>query len=148
MIRHTVIAQLHEDVWKLLEPERGGMAQRILIIEDNVDNRELLTDALEFAGYTIAQAKDGVEGEAKAKEWKPDLILLDISLPLKSGWEVARALQEESTREIPIIALTAHAREEDRQRALETGCRSYLPKPVKPKDVIREIQKLLQPLEP
>lgn len=120
------------------------MIKRVLIVEDNVDSRELMADALEFSGFEVLQASDGEKGEAAAIEQKPDIILLDISLPIKSGWDVASSLQANAdTSQIPIIALTAHARAEDRQRALDEGCRSYLPKPVKPKAVIEEIHRLL-----
>lgn len=120
------------------------MSKRVLIVEDNLDSRELMADALEFADFEVLQASDGEKGEAAAIEHVPDIILLDISLPLKSGWDVAASLQaNEKTKQIPIIALTAHARAEDQQRALDEGCRSYLPKPVKPKAVIEEINRLL-----
>jgi DNA-binding response OmpR family regulator len=120
------------------------MTKRVLIIEDNLDSRELMADMLEFAGFEVLQAIDGEKGEAAAIEHKPDIILLDISLPIKSGWDVAASLQSNAdTSHIPIIALTAHARAEDQQRALDEGCRSYLPKPVKPKAVIEEINRLL-----
>lgn len=120
------------------------MTKRVLIVEDNLDSRELMADALEFSGFEVLQASDGEKGEAAAIEQKPDIILLDISLPVKSGWDVASSLQANAdTNHIPIIALTAHARAEDQQRALDEGCRSYLPKPVKPKAVIEEIRRLL-----
>ena len=123
----------------------SAMPEIILVIEDSRDSRELLVDALEFSGYTVLQAGDGVEGETIAKEKHPDLILLDISLPLKAGWDVAQDLRKnEATQDIPIIALTAHARPEDRDRALKLGCNSYIPKPVKPKDVLREISRMLR----
>lgn len=122
------------------------MGKAILIVEDNLDSRELMADALEFAGYAVLQAKDGEEAVQLAKENLPGLILLDISLPKKSGWDVAAEVRAHAdTREIPIIALTAHARADDRDRAFEAGCNSYLPKPVKPKDVIQEIERLLAP---
>lgn len=117
----------------------------VLIVEDNTDSRELMADALEFAGFVVLQADDGKKGETAAVEHLPNIILLDISLPVKSGWDVARSLREnELTRHIPIIALTAHAQAEDQTRALQEGCTSYLPKPVKPKAVIDEIHRLLQ----
>lgn len=121
------------------------MTKRVLIVEDNLDSRELMADALEFSGFEVLQASDGEKGEAAAIEQKPDIILLDISLPVKSGWDVASSLQSNAdTNQIPIIALTAHARAEDQQRALDEGCSSYLPKPVKPKAVIEEIHRLLK----
>lgn len=120
------------------------MSKTILIVEDHQDSRELLADALEFTGYAVLQAGDGEEGERIALEQTPDLILLDISLPNKSGWEVVETLRNnDATRQTPIIALTAHARVQDENKALEAGCNQYLPKPVKPKQVIQAIQALL-----
>ena len=121
------------------------MERTILIVEDHVDSREMLADALEFSGYQVLQAPDGPEGEDLAARHLPDLILFDISLPTKSGLEVLRALRgQEATRHIPVIALTAHARPEDEQQAIQAGCNAYLPKPVKPRQVIQEIARLLQ----
>jgi len=115
-----------------------------LIIEDHRDSREMLADALEFSGYHVLQAPDGPEGEELAARHQPDLILLDISLPTKSGLEVLRFLRnQEPTRRIPVIAFTAHARPEDKQQAIQAGCTAYLPKPVKPRQVIQEIARLL-----
>lgn len=120
------------------------MGQRILIVEDHTDGRELLTDFLEYSGFVVIQAADGEEGERKAKSEEPSLILLDVSLPIKSGWEVAKNLRaDETTRSIPIIALTAHVRPEDEAMAREVGCSSFVPKPVKPKEILREINRLL-----
>lgn len=120
------------------------MSKTILIVEDHQDSRELLADALEFAGYAVLQAGDGEEGERIALKQTPDLILLDISLPNKSGWEVVETLRNnDATRQTPIIALTAHARVQDENKALEAGCNQYLPKPVKPKQVIQAIHTLL-----
>ena len=144
-VSSTVLANPSASVWHILGFETKTMTHTILIIEDNQDSREMLVDALEFAGYTVLEAVNGEEGEQKAKEANPDLILLDISLPIKAGWDVARDLRRDGeTREIPIIALTAHARPEDRDRALEAGCNSYLSKPVKPKEVLKEIDRYLK----
>ncbi|MFB3789054.1 MAG: response regulator [bacterium] len=120
------------------------MDRTILIVEDHVDSREMLADALGFSGYKVLQASDGPQGEELAASRQPDLILLDISLPTKSGLEVLRSLRsQESTRHIPVIALTAHARPEDEQQAVQAGCNAYLTKPVKPRHVIQVIARLL-----
>ncbi len=122
----------------------GSMSKTILLVEDHQDSRELLVDALEFADYTVLQAGDGEEGERIALEQTPDLILLDISLPKKSGWDLIDTLRShDATKEVPIIALTAHARAQDENKAIEAGCNQYLPKPVKPKQVLQAIQGLL-----
>lgn len=116
----------------------------ILIVEDHIDSRELLGDLLEFNGYTVLQAGDGAEGERLARQNLPDVIILDVSLPVKSGWQVAEALRaDESTRLTPIVALTAHARDEDERKAMEVGCNRYIPKPVKPNLVLQTIEQLL-----
>lgn len=120
------------------------MPKTVLIVEDHQDSRELLADALEFSGYAVLQAGDGEEGERIATDQAPDVILVDISLPKKSGWEVVEALRRhEATTATPIIALTAHARAQDETKALQVGCNKYLPKPVKPKQVLQAIQALL-----
>ncbi|MEW6239017.1 MAG: response regulator [Candidatus Omnitrophota bacterium] len=120
------------------------MPKKILIVEDHIDSREILVDQLEFSGYTVLEAGDGENGERIAMEETPDLIILDLSLPGKSGLDVVHSLrQRESSRHIPIIALTAHAKPEDEQKALEAGCISYIAKPVKPKEVLLQIEKIL-----
>jgi len=121
------------------------MPKTILIVEDHIDSRELLADQLEFSGYTVLQAEDGENGERLAMEENPDLIILDLSLPGKSGLDVVQTLRQgENSRNIPIVALTAHAKPEDEQKALEAGCVVYIAKPVKPKDVLLKIEKFLR----
>ncbi len=143
-ISSTIIGNPNHQVLRLFEIEEKSMSKRILIVEDHDDGRELLKDFLEYSGYTPILAANGDEGERLAKSEIPDLILLDISLPVKSGWDIARALREhDATQEIPIIALTAHVRPEDEEMAKEVGCSSFLPKPVKPKEVLKKIEELL-----
>lgn len=140
----SVLANPHPQTLELLGIKDNEMNHTILLVEDHQDSRELMIDMLEFSGYKVISAGDGLEGERLAKEKCPALILLDISLPHKNGLEVAQSLREsESTQSIPIIALTAHARPEDESNAREAGCNSYLAKPVKPKDVIQEIKRFL-----
>jgi two-component system cell cycle response regulator DivK len=113
---------------------------RILIVEDNQDNRMLLMDMLDALNYEAIEAVDGVEGVEIAIREKPSLILLDLSLPRKDGWQVARELKENAeVAHIPIIALTAHAMVGDRDRALEAGCDDYLSKPISLADLTRKI---------
>ncbi len=114
----------------------------ILIVEDNEDNLVVYRTILEHVGYEVIEARDGEEGISRANEEHPDLILMDISIPKIDGWEATRRLKsEEATREIPIIALTAHALEEDREKALRVGCDGYLAKPVEPRRVVEEVQR-------
>lgn len=104
---------------------------KILVVEDNEVNRDLLRRRLEHRGYSVVTAEDGEQGYSLANSEKPDLILMDISLPAMDGWEVARLLKaHQTTRHIPIIVLTAHALISDRAKASETGCSDYETKPI------------------
>jgi CheY-like chemotaxis protein len=104
---------------------------KILLVEDNEMNRDMLSRRLQRKGYSVITAEDGEKGLLLARSEMPDLILMDISLPVMSGWEVTRLLKaDEATRNIPIIALTAHAWITDREKALEAGCDEYDTKPV------------------
>ncbi len=111
---------------------RFGVAQaRILIVEDNIDNYELVRFLLERAGYEVLWARSGREGIEMARTGQPDLILMDLSLPEMDGWTATSRLKSDAaTRQIPIIALTAHTLPGDRKRALEAGCDDYLSKPM------------------
>ncbi len=121
------------------------MPHCILVVDDNEDNLELLSEALGYSGYDILKARDGQEAIDQALTGNPDLILLDMSLPIKSGWEVATELrQQQSTKTTPIIAITAHVLDVDRQEALNAGCNLYLTKPMKPREIIQEIETLLE----
>ncbi len=103
----------------------------VLLIEDNFMNRDMLARRLQRRGFRTLDAEDGLRGLQTARQEKPDLILLDISLPEMDGYEVARRLKSEpETSAIPIIALTAHALSEDRDKALNAGCDAYAIKPV------------------
>ena len=119
------------------------MTYRILIVEDSDDNRELLVDALSFRGFEVLEAIDGQQAVDLILAERPDLVVLDMSLPVKSGWAVAEEVRDGAVSDTPIIALTAHASEMDRQRALESGCRQYLCKPCRPRDLIAEIERIL-----
>jgi CheY-like chemotaxis protein len=104
---------------------------KILLVEDNEMNRDMLSRRLQRKGYSVVTAEDGEKGLLLARSEMPDLILMDISLPVMSGWEVTRLLKaDETTRHIPIIALTAHAWITDREKAIEAGCDEYDTKPV------------------
>jgi CheY-like chemotaxis protein len=107
------------------------MAKRILVVEDNSDNRILITDVLASLNYDVVIAEDGEQGVEKALAYLPDLILMDLSLPRKDGWTAAREIKEdEALAHIPIIALTAHAMVGDREKALQAGCDDYISKPI------------------
>lgn len=117
---------------------------KILLVEDNAENRDALSRRLQRRGYDVVIATDGRQGVAMAHAERPDLILLDIGLPEMDGWEVARALEDaEATRGIPVIALTAHAMAGDRQKAMEVGCDEYHTKPVQFPRLLAQIEALL-----
>ena len=104
---------------------------KILLIEDNEMNRDMLSRRLERHGYSVIAAQDGQQGLAMASSEGPDLILMDIGLPDLDGWEVTRLLKKNArTKHIPIIALTAHAMVSDRTKAFESGCDDYDTKPI------------------
>lgn len=116
------------------------MNRTVLLIEDNVQNRYLVTFLLERYGYTVVTAGHGLAGIALAEELKPDLILLDIQLPGMDGYAVARALRERpALAPIPIIAVTSYAMSGDREKALAAGCNGYIEKPIQPETFAQEI---------
>lgn len=120
------------------------MAAKVLIVEDNAMNRDMLSRRLRPCGYEIELAVDGLKGIEMTHAWRPDLILMDLSLPEIDGWEATRRLKAESaTRHIPIIALTAHAMVSDRERAFEAGCDEYDTKPIEFQRLLSKIESLL-----
>ena len=123
----------------------GGSAMpRILLIEDNEMNRDMLSRRLERKGYETIIAVDGQEGVEKAETEKPDLVLMDMSLPVLDGWEATRKLKSNSvTQNIPIIGLSAHAMSGDREKAIEAGCDDYDTKPVELPRLLEKIETLL-----
>ena len=113
---------------------------KILLVEDNEDNRDVLARRLQRFGHEVVTAEDGARGLSVASTQMPDLILMDLDLPQIDGWEVARRLKSApETGAIPIIALTAHAMGADRTRALEAGCDDYSTKPVDFRSLIQMI---------
>jgi CheY-like chemotaxis protein len=117
---------------------------RILLVEDNEMNRDMLSRRLSRAGYEVVIAVDGLRGIAAARSEAPDLILMDMSLPEIDGWEATRRLKTDATtRHIPVIALTAHAMVSDRQKALEAGCDDYDTKPVDLARLLGKVQAVL-----
>ena len=117
---------------------------KILLVEDNETNRDMLSRRLERRGYQVAIALDGEQGVSMAGLEAPDLILMDMSLPVLDGWEAARRLKAApETRSIPIIALTAHAMAGDREKAIESGCNDYDTKPVEFERLLEKIETIL-----
>ena len=117
---------------------------KILLVEDNEMNRDMLSRRLQRKGYSVVTAEDGEKGLLLARSELPDLILMDISLPVMGGWDVTRHLKaDRSTSHIPIIALTAHAWVTDREKAIEAGCDDYDTKPVEFARLSEKIENLL-----
>jgi CheY-like chemotaxis protein len=117
---------------------------KILYVEDNEDNIYMLTRRLTRKGYEVITAGDGREGIARAKSDGPALILMDLSLPVMDGWTATRALKADATtRHIPVIALSAHAMDEHRDKAMEAGCDDYDTKPVEIGRLISKIEALI-----
>jgi two-component system cell cycle response regulator DivK len=118
---------------------------RILLVEDNEMNRDMLSRRLIRKKYEVLVAVDGGEGVAMARSEAPDLILMDMSLPVIDGWEATRQLKANpETKAIPIIALTAHAMSGDREKAMEAGCDDYDTKPVELPGLLTKIEALLE----
>lgn len=118
--------------------------RRILIIEDNPDNMTLIVDVLLSLNYEPIQATDGQRGLEMVDEQRPDLVLMDLSLPKVDGWTATRKLKaEDDLKKIPVIALTAHAMLGDRERALEAGCDDYVSKPINIGELAAKLKKFL-----
>ncbi len=119
---------------------------RILLVEDNEMNRDMLSRRLVRNGYEVFIAVDGQQGADMALSERPDLILMDMSLPVIDGWEATRRIKaNDATRRIPVIALTAHAMAGDREKAMEVGCEDYDTKPVEISRLLGKIAALLAP---
>lgn len=117
---------------------------RLLYVEDNEMNRDMLSRRLQRRGFEVAIASNGEQGVAMAAAEKPDLILMDMSLPVLDGWQATRRLKAApDTRRIPIIGLTAHAMATDRDKCLEAGCDDYDTKPVELGRLLEKIERLL-----
>ena len=118
---------------------------KILLVEDNEDNRDMLSRRLTKKGYEVVCAADGAQGVEMARSDAPQLILMDMSLPVLDGWEATRRLKADpATQSIPIIALTAHAMSGDREKALAAGCDDYDTKPIELPSLLGKIEALLK----
>ena len=117
-------------------------AMTVLVVEDNPDNMLLIQDVLQALDYTVIEAWDGESGVDAARAERPNLILMDLSLPRMDGWTAAKLIKEDpELAHIPIIALTAHAMVGDRERALEAGCDDYLAKPINLREFREKIKR-------
>lgn len=120
----------------------------VLLVEDYEDAREMYRDYLEFAGIRVETARDGVEALAKAKAIDPDVVLMDLSLPVMDGWEATRRLKADpATAHVPVLALSAHAASAEGERAREAGCDGFISKPCIPADLVARLAAYLTPTE-
>jgi CheY-like chemotaxis protein len=117
---------------------------KVLLVEDNEMNRDMLSRRLTRRGFDVVFAVDGKQGVVLARSEKPDIILMDMSLPVMDGWEATRCVKaDDATRSVPVIGLTAHAMSGDREKAIEAGCDDYDTKPVEIDRLIGKIERLL-----
>ena len=117
---------------------------KVLLVEDNEMNRDMLSRRLIRRGYQVVFAMDGQQGIDLARSERPDVILMDMSLPVIDGWEATRRVKaDDATRSVPVIGLTAHAMAGDREKAIEAGCDDYDTKPVELDRLIGKIERLL-----
>jgi len=117
----------------------------ILVVDDYADAREMYAEYLEYSGFRTAQAKNGVEALEQAFSLSPDVILMDLSLPVMDGWEATRRLKKDArTKDIPVVALTGHALEGHSESAREAGCDAFLAKPCLPDDLVAHVKKILE----
>jgi two-component system cell cycle response regulator DivK len=128
-----------------MEDVKKDMPRRILVVDDNNDSRELVVKVLKNKGYEMIEAIDGEDALEKAVSEKPDLILLDISIPKLNGYEVTKRLKSlEEVRDIPVVALTAHAMKGDRAKALEAGCEGYISKPINVRELPAQVKSYMR----
>ena len=121
------------------------MAKVILIVEDNAKNVKLVRDLLQVSGYATIYATDGRQGVELAMDRKPDLILMDIQMPVMDGLEATRILKSDaSTKNIPVLALTSHAMKEDKERILQAGCDGYSTKPIDIRELLKKVAEYLK----
>jgi two-component system cell cycle response regulator DivK len=122
------------------------MSKRILVIEDQEDNRQILQDLLTSADFEVIEAVDGEAGVAAAVAQRPDLILMDIQLPLLDGYEATRRIKADPTlRAIPIIVITSYALSGDDEKARAAGCNAYFSKPFSPRQLLAKVREYLSP---
>jgi len=119
-------------------------SKKILIVEDTEDNRQILRDLLGMAGYTLFEAGDGAEGVAKAAEHRPDLILMDIQMPVMDGYEATRRIKADpALKSIPVVAVTSYALSGDETKTREAGCDAYIAKPYSPRQMLAKVREIL-----
>jgi two-component system cell cycle response regulator DivK len=120
------------------------MPKKILVVEDTEDNRQILRDLLGMAGYDMVEAHDGAQGVVMAAEHKPDLILMDIQMPVMDGYEATRRIKAiPELKAIPIVAVTSYALSGDEQKTRDAGCDAYIAKPYSPRQMLAKVREIL-----
>ncbi len=120
------------------------MPKKILVVEDTEDNRQILRDLLGMAGYDMVEAHDGAQGVAMAAEHKPDLILMDIQMPVMDGYEATRRIKAiPELKATPIVAVTSYALSGDEQKTRDAGCDAYIAKPYSPRQMLAKVREIL-----
>ncbi len=128
----------------MTSPPKGRQQPLVLVVEDYQDAREMYAAYLQFSGFAVAEAGNGIEAIEKTHELLPDIVLMDLALPRMDGWEATRRLKnDERTRHIPIVALTGHALAGHAEGAREAGCDAFVTKPCLPDALVAEIKRLL-----
>lgn len=123
---------------------KNNTGPRVLLVDDYPDAREMYSEYLEFSGFQVVEAANGIEALQHALDDKPDIILMDLSLPVMDGWEATRRLKaDERTAHIPIVALTGHALAGISEGAKQAGCDAFVTKPCLPEDLVKEIRRVL-----
>jgi two-component system cell cycle response regulator DivK len=121
-----------------------GERRRVLVVDDYPDAREMYAEYLQYSGFDVIEAGNGIEALERAADSAPDIILMDLSLPVMDGWEATRRLKaDKATAHIPIVALTGHALAGILEGARKAGCDAFVTKPCLPEDLVKEIQKVL-----
>ncbi|WP_239469997.1 response regulator [Archangium violaceum] len=128
---------------------RNDSSPLVLIVDDYQDAREMYAEYLEFSGFRVAEARNGLEAMEKAFALHPSVILMDLSLPVMDGWEATRRLKNDvRTRCIPVVALTGHALDGNSREAQDAGCDAYVIKPCLPDALVREVERVLAAVSP
>ena len=129
--------------------KKPGKTFKVLVVDDFEDNRAMYAEFLRYSGFDVTEASDGAEAIEKATALRPDVVIMDLSLPIVDGWEATRRLKAEpKTRDIPIVALTGHALEGHSQGAREAGCNRFLAKPCLPETLLETLRELLPGVAP
>jgi CheY-like chemotaxis protein len=135
-----------EDTAPSAGPAAPGNKKRVLVVDDFDDAREMYAEYLEFVGFEVDTAKNGAEAVEKAQDGEPDIILMDLSLPIMDGWEATRLIKQDArTRDIPVMALTGHVLAGNAEHAREAGADEFVAKPCLPQDLENKIRNMLKP---